>query len=239
MKIYFLIVLLFIISNNVFAEPDSLSTSTTKVNIENVKSDSSYVHILSFPHQSWIERNEGAFIGTLLAGLVAILTVYLTARSNKRQRLEREKEIYCGLLNAIKIELDYHKQIFPIIVEGLQNIRDISITQEKMITSKAPREIPLSFLFDIRKRLIDSDLLNSNLLKFISFYITKCEIVNKDMDYENLIRLNEKLKENFKFSDAVKDYFNKEIEEVGNLQKSITVINNIIDKELNINGKAS
>lgn len=233
MKVCFLIVLLIGVSSNVFTEPASLSAKTTKESTEQIKNDSSYVHILSYPQQSWFERNEGSLIATLLASLVAIFTVYLTARSNKKQRLERDKEIYRGLLNAIKIELDYHRQLFPIVIEGFQNIRDISIAQEKIIASKGPREIPLNFLFDIRKKLIDSELLNSNILKFISFYINKCEIVNMDMDFENLIRLNEKFKENFKFSDAVKDYFNKEVEEVEKLQKSITGISNIIDNELN------
>lgn len=193
------------------------------------------IKIISYPNEPWIERNEGiagSFIGALLAGFVAIISVRLTARSIKKQRIEKEKEIYCGLLNAMKIELDYHQQNFPILIEGLQTIKDISLKQGSIITSKAPRYISLNFLLDIRRRLIDIELLNTNILKLISFYINKCEIVNMDMDFESLVKLNEKFKESFNFQESTKDYFDKELEEVGKLQKSLIGINKRIDLEL-------
>jgi hypothetical protein len=232
-KYLFFIVFFFI--NLFYAQTDSIIAKEFNDTLYNKTNSSIPIKIISYPNTSWVERNEGiigSFIGALLAGLVAIISVRLTARSIKKQRIEKEKEIYCGLLNAIKIELDYHHQIFPILIEGLQMIRDISLKQGEIITSKAPRNISLNFLLDIRRRLIDIELLNTNILKLISFYINKCEIVNMDMDFESLVKLNGKFKENFNFQASTKDFFDKEIEEVGNLQKSLSGINNSIDIEL-------
>jgi hypothetical protein len=175
----------------------------------------------------------------LLASLIAIYSIRQTHKNqiflendkaNKRQI--REEEIYCGLLNAAKIELIYHQKILPFLIEGLQKIRDASLREGEIITAKAPRNISLNFLQEIRRKIIDKEILDTNILQLLSYYINKCEIINMDMDFESLIKLNEKFKDKVDFQELVKDYFDKEIDQVKKIQESLTGIIYNLDTKL-------
>lgn len=239
MKVFLHVIILFGISNILIAQSDSLSDKTAKGTTHDINNDSSYVHIISYPQQSWIERNEGAFISTLLASIVAILSVYLTARSNKKQRLEREMEIYCGLLYSLKIELLYHSRTHENLIQELEVIKHNSLIANELVIHSPSRFINVSFLQEVRSNIINTEIFNTQILLLLSAYIHKCEFVNIDIKLERLDVLLKKFKEKANFSGTTKTYFNIVITHIQELQKAIPPIIEHINADLKSLGKTS
>lgn len=237
------LILLFIPLNFSFAQIDSSIIKSFNDTLIVKTKDSSFVKIISYPEMTWIERNEGAivgsFIGALLAGIIAIISVYLTARSSKIQRREREIEIYCGLLYSIKIELLYHSKTHINLIEELEVIKHNSLLSNEIITDSPSRNISLIFLLEVRNKLIDTELFNTNILLLISAYINKCELINNDIKFERLIKISEKFKENVNFQESTKSYFDIVIKQIGDLQNSIPDIISYINSDLQSFGKTS
>ena len=146
--------------------------------------DTCFVKVVNTQNQSWTEKNEGAivgsFIATFFAALIAILSVYLTTQANKKQKQEREKEIYCGLLFAIKIELLYQGQNHKYLIQELKVIEHNSLIANEIIVENPPRNISLNFLKNIRNKLIESEIFNTN--------------VNSDINFNRLIKSARNLK---------------------------------------------
>ena len=239
MNLFFFIGYIFINSFWPYAQFDSINFRVIEEFSILIEKDTMNIKVTNVPNQNWLERNEGAFIAALLASIVAIFSVYLTARSIKKQRLEREKEIYCGLLDAIKIELMYHEKNLTFLIKGLEKIKSVSIKENEIIIPEYPRNLSLNFLRGLRNKLIETELLNANILRFLSYYINKCEIINADIDFECLMKLTEKLKGKVNFQEATKSYFDEEIKQVKNIQLSISGIIKNINANLTSLGRTS
>ncbi len=238
-----LIIFVFLCFSNLFAQSDTVEIEALNDTLFINNNDSSYVNIVSYPHQSWWARNEGAIVGSFiaafLAGIIAIISVYLTARSIKKQRGEREKEIYCGLLYSIKIELIYHSKNHKNLIEELEVIKHNSLLANEIITDSPSRNISLTFLKEVRNKLIDTELFNTNILLFLSAYVNKCELVNSDINFERMIKVSEKFKDQLNFAESTKSYFDVVIKQLQDLQKSIPEIIEHINADLQLFGETS
>lgn len=220
------------------------SKSLTKNNTIYLKTnDSSYVTIVKYPSQTWLRRNEGYIVGSLLgalfAGIIAIISVKLTSQQNIKSRIQREKEIYCGLLYSIKVELIYHDKNHQFLADELKVIQQNSLAANEIITDSPGRNISINFLKELRSKIIDTELFETQILLFLTAYINKCELINNDINFERLIRVNEKFKENLNFSESIKGYFDVIISEIENLKKSIPGIIKLINNDLVKMGKTS
>jgi len=243
MKISVIILIIFISSSTLIANSDSLSNKTYNDTLFIKNNDSSYVNIVKYPEQTWLQRNEGnivgAFFGALFAGLIAVLSVYLTSRANKKSRLQKEKEIYCGLLYSVKIELIYHDKNHNNLIEELKVIQHNSLIANEIITDAPSRNISISFLKELRSKIIDTELFNTKILLFISAYINKCELVNSDIQFERLIKVSEKFREQVDIPVSIKGYFDVVIKQTENLKKSIPDIIKYINADLALMEKPS
>jgi hypothetical protein len=243
MKILVIILIFFISSYALIAKSDSLQARVHNDTMFIKNNDSSYVSIVNYPKQTWLEKNEGSIIGALtgalFAGLIAVLSVQLTSRANKKSRIQKEKEIYCGLLYSIKIELIYHSKNHNNLIEELKVIQHNSILANEIITDAPSRNISISFLRELRSKIIETELFNTTILLFISAYINKCELVNSDIKFERLIKLSEKFKEQVDIPASIKSYFEIVIEQTENLKKSIPDIIKHINADLTLMGKPS
>lgn len=205
--------------------------------------DSAFVTIVKYPKQNWFEKNEGnivgALVGSFFAGIIAVISVYLTSQANKKLRLLKEKEIYCGFLYSTKIELIYHSKNHSKLVEELKVIQHNSLIASEVITDAPSSNISLSFLKELRSKIVDTELFNTKILLFLSDYINKCELVNNDIQFERLIKVSEKFKEQIDFQSSIKSYFDIVIKEVENLIKSIPDAIQLINDDLALMGKPS
>src|ERR1035437_9719559 len=207
MKIFVIISIILINFSSLVAKSDSLQNKVYNDTISIRNKDTSFVSIINYPERTWLERNEGSIVGAFFAGLIAVLSVYLTSRANKKAHKQREKEIYCGLLYSIKIELIYHNKNHDNLIEELRIIQKNSINANELITDSTSRNIQVSFLKELRSKIIDTDLFNTKILLFLSAYINKCELVNSDINFEKLIKISEKFKTQFDIPASIKSYF--------------------------------
>jgi len=237
------IYIILLLSNPSHSQTDSANINLANDTHGHISNDTSHIKIISYPDVTWYERNEGAiigsFVGAFLAGIIALLSIYLTARSNKRQRREREIEIYCGFLYSIKIELIYHSKNHNNLIEELRMIKHNSLLANEIITDSPSRNISIPFLRELRSKLIDTELFNTKILLTLSAYINKCDLVNSDIKLERLMKVSEKFKEQVNFAESTKSYFNIVIEETENLKKSIPEIIKQINADLTLLGKTS
>lgn len=236
MRKYFLFTFVFLLIGKTYGLQDSSKVIDT---LFVSKNDTSVVKIISYPQSSWIEKNEGTFLGAFLAGLIAILSVYLTTRSTKKSRLAKETEIYCGLLYAIKIELIYQSKNHDFLIQELEVIKHNSLIANEIITDSPSRTITLNFLQDVRSKIISTELFNTRILLLLSAYMNKCELVNCDIKFERLIKLSEKFKDKVNFPESTKTYFDIIIKQVNDLKKAIPDIISYINADLKSFGKTS
>lgn len=238
-----IIVFLILFFNTTFSLSDSNSVSI-RTNTDTLKNaDTCFVKITNTQNQSWFEKNEGeifgSFIAAFFAGLIAILSVYLTSRANKNQKQEREKEIYCGLLFAIKIELLYQVQTHKNLIEELKVIEHNSLIANEIIVENPSRNISLTFLNKIRDKVIESEIFNTNILLLLTAYINKCELVNSDINFDRMIKISQKFKDKVNFPASTKSYFSIVIEQINNLQEAIPELIKHINFDLQSLGKTS
>lgn len=220
-----------------YSQSDSISVSNEKIRDgkKNAK-----VEIIKASQINWWEKNEGAFLGAFLAGMVAIFTVLLTNYLNKRENSKRENEIYCGVLFAIKAELEYQYKSLPHLIEELKAILEKSIEAKEVIANKSSRDISVNFLVEIRSKILLLSNYNTIVFRDISAYINKCEIINSDLEFERLIILKEKIKIEPSFDESINNYFLKiieDIEDIENIRKSIPIIFELINADLASLGK--
>ncbi|MCH7772445.1 MAG: hypothetical protein IIA49_15760 [Bacteroidetes bacterium] len=215
MKVFIIISIILISFSTLIAQSDFLQNKVNNDTIFIKNNDSSYISIINYPKQTWLERNEGSIVGALMgalfAGLIAVLSVYLTSRANNKSRIQKEKEIYCGLLYSIKIELIFHDKNHNNLIEELKVIQHNSILANEIITDAPSRNISVSFLKELRSKIIDTELFNTTILLFISAYINKCELVNSDIKFERVIKISEKFKEQVDIPTSIKSYFDNQL----------------------------
>jgi hypothetical protein len=211
----------------------------TKNEFSSIFPDTAKVEIIGVPLEGWWDRNEGTFLGALFAGLIALISVLMTNYFNKRTKFDREKEVYCGMLFAIKTELEYHHKSFPHLIQELQAILERSIEVKDIIINKPSRDISVMFLKEIRGKILSLENYNSNVFRVISSYINKCELINSDIQFERIIRLNQKVKNDPTFEDSIRGYFDKVIEEIKKVSLSIEYIFSLINDDLTSLGKVN
>lgn len=242
MKVILRILLILFFSAAFFAaDSDSLKEFSRVDTVYLRPNDSTYVSIVKYPHQTWFQRNEGNIIGGLLgaflAGLIAIISVQLTSSANTRNRIKREKEIYCGLLYALKIELDNNSNDYNNLIGELKVILQRSLSTNEIIADAPSRDISISFLQELRTKMMDTEVFNTKILLLISEYINDSELINRDIEFERLIKLTEKFKEQVDFPEAINSYFSTVIEQIENLEKSNPLIVEQINADLVSMGK--
>lgn len=220
----FLAILIVIGTQIIYSHNDSTVVNILYDTIKVKQNDSSFVKIISVPKSTWIYRNEGAILGAFLASLVAIITVYLTHRSNRKLRIEKEKKIYYGLLFSLKIEFNSQTTNVQSLLQELLVIKNNSISANEIISIQPPRNLSLSFLKEVRNKFLNSEIFTTNILFLVSKFINKSQLINSNIKFERLLNISEIFKESIDYKKVISVYFDAVIMDVEELQKSIPEI---------------
>jgi len=132
---------------------------------------------------------------------------------------ERIKEIYKGYLFAVKAELINHQKLIPLIRQEFEAIIIKSIELKQIILERPTRSIPIKFLTELRIKLLESEIYNTQVFAIFTAYLSKCELINTDTDLTSLITFIENQKEQINFEEALKDYLSTMLKQIDNVIK--------------------
>jgi hypothetical protein len=175
----------------------------------------------------FLSRNEGTLIGSLLAGMIALFSVLFTNYKTRQTDRKKEIERYYGLLFAIDKELDYHKKVFPHLKSEINNLSIISEQMKILLIDKLSRDIPISFMKEIRSNILSIEGYNTVIFQNLLDYITNCEMLNEDIKFEKLSKVKNIISED-EYIDASKDYFSALISGIDKIDVLIDPLKKLI-----------
>lgn len=157
------------------------------------------------------------FVGSFLAAIIAIVSIYLTNRNFKINNKEKESRKYVTLLSGIKDEVINNEKITKLIKEEI-DVYIETVKRTGKIVELAPfNEIKLSFIKECRLNIVDNDNIRTDLINFISRYIDKSEAVNDALMLNKLFAVQQLAPKNLLLYKAFKIYFNSVLELVDDL----------------------
>lgn len=187
-------------------------------------SDTLQVAITRTPSSSWIERNEGAIIGAFVGVIIALLGVFLTSLSQRRNEYTRLNKLRRGYLFALREELDTHKRLIQFVREVFEAIMKRSIEIKQIVIDKPPRTLPVSFLTELRTKLLESRVYDDQIFRLLTAYINQCELINADIDLTEVRKVVERQPATTDVVEALKGYsntLNKQIEILQTANKAL------------------
>lgn len=183
----------------------------------------------------FVSRNEGqiigSFLGALLASLIAIYAAkkahfYAEERDNMKSLREENqlKNKYCNILHSVIIELNWHQEINPMIINQVEGIRQNSKDVGRMIIDEPTTFIRTDYLRKLRNLLYEFDFANLVIPTHIQLYINSSENINRSLNLKVIDKTVERFKEPKKFGAAVDLYFNQLIKDFTRLDKALTKV---------------
>ncbi len=208
---------------------DSLNTESRKVESP-IK-----VEIIKTPEQQFWERNEGTILGALLAGLVAIFSVGLTNYCNTRRTKQLNKRIYFGLLSVIKSELEYQSKTIELLCDEIKVTGDSLRDGNELGLKKPFRKIQTKFLYEGRNKLLSVEIKNTDLLRLLTSFINRCELINDDLNYESIYIFYNDAKTKNQIDEFVAIFFGDMQKHISDTLSTVNPIISFIDSELKKN----
>jgi hypothetical protein len=181
------------------------------------------------------DRNEGTFLGSFGAGIVAIIAYFLSQYSIRK----KEKYKYEGLLYTAHVELDEHKHHFKLLKNTLAKLKNVSVQKGTFVLKNAPTQFNLSVLETILLQTIEYKKYNHEVVAVLTSYLNQIRNINYLLDFRNAgLTLN--LLDNKKDRiNAIEDYFNHlDSEYINKTRPSISTIRLFIEKDLKNYSKA-
>jgi len=217
-------------------QQDSNGVANNSVVLESIKTtDTLDVKIVKTPKQNFWERNEGTIIGALLAGLIAVFSVKYTNYYNIKRINRLNKKIYYGLLSVLKSELEYQKNIISFLLEEIKVTGDTIRDGNDLGFKKPFRKIQTKFIDETRNKLLSIELKDTDLLKLLTAFINKCELINNDLNYEVIYTFCINAKKNNKLDEFVILYFGEMHKQTSDTLSAISPIIAFIDSEIDKN----
>ncbi len=212
----FIVIIIFHITySNLISQP-TISVSDSVI-IDSTYFDSSYIStnvITNIPDSSFLKRNEGEIVGSLLgallAGLIAIISILATHQNNKKIQDRRfiidktyRENVYCNLLVAVHSELSGHNYFSKQLKKLLPELNRILIEKGELPISKIPVEFSFEFIDECRLKLMDYDYYNVEILNLLGIYQNLTKGLQNNL---NISEIN-----NFKYEFSSKTDFEKDI----------------------------
>ncbi|MDR3610493.1 MAG: hypothetical protein P4L27_08025 [Ignavibacteriaceae bacterium] len=236
MKIF--ISLLFMASP-IFSQ-DSISSLPSSKNIDTVVIANEGTHkILVTNEKTFIEEYgsiTGAFIGALLAALIAVYSVWKT---NKNQRkiekdiLSRSKELnknlYRGFLIIIHSILMGHSGFIESIDDEMKAMLADFKLKNRIAYYKPYSAIPIDLLKKLLIKFVNYENFNINIVIELSIYILYIDNFYNEIDLSNI----GKLQKESNYSDMVGGYFNNLFQHIDMLYRKNASIQQALYNEIN------
>ena len=199
---------------------------------------------------SFLERYQtliGAFLGSLLAAIIALFSIWRTYKNQKKlndevhekqiqleiQKLtyteSRNKDHYRGILITIRSILISHKYVIDELKKELSSLIDDFKNHGRLAYEKPHTFIPIDLLKKLLIKLIEYEDYNIRILFSLSGYIISVDNLYNDLDFQSIVRL----KNEFKFHEMVENYFERLNGRLSTLNVKSGEIENWIEKEIN------
>lgn len=187
----------------------------------------------SVPKETWWQRNEGTFLGSALAAIVAFLTVLFTNYFSSQQTKRKSKEAYCALLAAIYSELMGHDNLSVTLKKELEELLSV-VEQTGDILSSPFTYFPLEFLNECRIKATEFQTTNVGLLSYISHYINVVSWFHKNLDFTQLGRMRAYFPNQADYPKAIINYFRIVFHHFEKLEKSRKILSELLEKEISL-----
>jgi len=165
-----------------------------------------------FQNFSFWERNEGTFLGAISAGLVAVITVYLSTYLNNKKEVEKnlreETNKYSGLLSLIHTELNAHKLHLQLLKNSLNTIKELSIERRFFIVADLPMRFDLSFVNDGLRELCKFQNFDHQIMILLITYKNLVNGINIALEFERANKLLFDNKDGNNIEESIESYFN-------------------------------
>jgi hypothetical protein len=216
-------------------------SNNNKVDLDSIKHDykkfisPSKVEIIKTPEQQFWKRNEGTILGALLAGLVSIFTVGLAHYYSKSRTKHHNREIYYGLLAVLKSELEYQSKTIKLLIEEIKVTGDSLRDGNELGLKKTFRKIQTKFIYEARNKLLSIEIKDTDLLRLLTSFINKCELINDDLNYEVIYIFYKNAKDNNQSDEFVSIFFGDMQNHTVDTLSTVNPIISFIESELEKN----
>ena len=229
--------LVLIISSLVFPPKDTLKIDSVIQANDTLSTNNNDVRSIFITNEiSFLEKYEGlvgAFIGSLLAALIAIYSIHKTHKNQvnlenekiKRNRYQSEK-VYCGFLFSIHSILLNHQQFLGSLTKELEGILSNAKLTGKLAYDKPYTYLPVDLLKGNLNNILSYENYNSKNVQLLVTYLNFVENLYNDVNFISLIKLRDETKDETEYKQRVEYYFN-------NLFGRITTLNDMIEKLIN------
>jgi len=178
-------------------------------------------------------RNEGQIIGTIGAGIVAILAAFLASWLTQRQINKKDRNEYQGLLYTLHVELYWQNNHFELLKKTLERIEEISIENKSFVLTSAPMQFDLSITEQCLSNIIEYKKFNHGLVALLTSYQNQIRDINFYLDFKNANEVLINQKDAQDIDSRIEDYFNVlKNEYIDKTQPAISDIRRLIENEL-------
>lgn len=192
----------------------------------------------------FISRNEGdlvgSFLGALFAGLIAIYSVIKThnltkEREQKKIQIENNEKInrYCSIVHSVIVELNWHKEINPMIISQIEGIREKSKRAGKMIIDEPTTFIEIDYLRKLRDKLFSFALANHVIPTHLQLYTNRSLIINRSLKLSIIDETMKRFDEPENFGKGVDLYFDQLLRDFAQLDVALKQVLNFSLTEIN------
>ena len=138
----------------------------------------------------------------LIAAFAAFFTYFLA----RYQDNQNAKEKYYKTFDIVEATLDWHTSQLRRLNDGLNHLRDASISEKYIIVDNFPVEFNSSIILSSVKELITYKKCDEKLIKLLVFYSNHLDELNYQIEFAPANKTIEKLKEE-EIEESIRDYF--------------------------------
>lgn len=198
---------------------------------------------------SFWSRNQGAFLGAFGAGIVAIISAYLSSYLTHKKAIERdlqaikknlqkESSDYSGILSLIHTELNAHKSHLSLLINSLKKLKESSIENQIFVIDKLPMKFDLSIINNGLNLLHKFSNYDHRIMIFLVSYKNLIMGANTALEFNNANRLLSSQKNISNTGELIASYFNVlDTEYLNKIEPLISDIRKLIERNVNDSDK--
>lgn len=183
-------------------------------------------------NKGWWKRNEGTFLGSLLAALVAAFSAFLAYWLSERRTRLRQRQIYFRLLHEVYHELEWHESLKQRLQNHLNEVLRIALAQGEIVITSPPEIFRVEYLDSCRSKILEYDRFNTELLPYLSTYINLVNVINGSVDLRKLRELLAHFDDAEGYKMAAQEYFQRVFDEMKKLDVAIPELQEGIVNEM-------
>lgn len=167
----------------------------------------------------WTENSSsivGPLLGSFLAALVALISIYFTNRNNIRlqnnliQRKQAHNEdVYCGYLFAIFHEINWHQNLLLRLRNELVIIRNQALADLRFNIPVAHELFRIEYINSYRINTLKFERFDTDLLALISTYLNLIMTINSNLHFEYVQNLRLEFESDEAYRDGLIVFFDE------------------------------